>query len=119
MILCGVWLLLSYSDETNKGDLHSPYNRPLQKLFNYKDGNALINQLRAPPDVGLEIDTTAEAKFCDPVSVSNSWQNYPARPGEKLGHEEKNKIKNKLLKSVRKFNLKKLSLNSCIRGRTF
>jgi hypothetical protein len=52
-----------------------------QKLFNCVDDNALINQLLTPFDEGHEVHTMANAnKFCEPVSVANSWQNFPANP---------------------------------------
>jgi hypothetical protein len=57
-----------------------------QRLFNYKDDNSLINQLLTPLEEH-EVEGRHHGKsplFCEPVSVANSWQNFPASPAEKF-----------------------------------
>jgi hypothetical protein len=52
-----------------------------QKLFNYRDDNALINQLLAPLEVSHENEIAAKAHSFFNLSV---WQNFPASQMEKL-----------------------------------
>ncbi len=52
-------------------------------MFIYINDNAPINQWLAPLDVGHAVYTAAKVHIfviCEPVSVANSWQNFPASP---------------------------------------
>ncbi len=71
----------------------------MQRLNNYIDDNAQINQFRTHLEEGLEVDTAAQAQFCKLVSVANSWQNIPAGLEKKSVAEKKTHFL-KLLKNI-------------------